>query len=192
MASKSIYPLTRYGHKSLVLQKCTVLNCAQEEDQTKSSPCYTNKDFPLSPLATLKCKPSPNDINNDQLCIVECTSHSKSIGSVEVHPVVMNYLLSPFFGLAQGDIVNIFTEYTDNDDVLYRAHPNFQNGGAWYDWAMVRFEDESLVEGYHDKCLYPTKLLAFIEHIRLVNSKITKETCDIVHSCNESDHSTKR
>ena len=58
-----------------------------------------------------------------------------------------------------------------------------------YDWAMVRFEDESVVEGYYDKCLYPTKLLAFIEHIRHVNSEITRETSAIVHSCNESDHS---
>jgi hypothetical protein len=32
-------------------------------------------------------------------------------------------------------------------------------------------------------------LLAFIEHIRLVNSEITRETSAIVHSCNESDHS---
>jgi hypothetical protein len=103
----------------------------------------------------------------------------------------MTYLLSPFFGLAQGDIVNIFTEHTDNDDVLYRAaHPTFQNRGACYDWVMVRFEEERQVEDYYDRCLYATKLLAFIEHIRLVNSEITRETSVIVHSsCNESDHS---
>jgi hypothetical protein len=103
------------------------------------------------------------------LGVVECTFHSKLIGLVEIHPVIMNYLLSPTFGMAPGDIVNIFSEYTDNDDVLYRAHPNFQNGGAWYDWVMVRFEDESEVEGYYDKCLYPSKLLAFVEHISHVN-----------------------
>jgi hypothetical protein len=97
--------------------------------------------------------------------------------------------------LSQGDIVNIFTKYTYNYDVLvFRAtHPNFQNGGSWYGWAVVKFQDESLVGGYYDNCLYPTKLLAFIEHIRLVNSEITKETCcDIVHSCNESDHTQPR
>jgi hypothetical protein len=103
----------------------------------------------------------------------------------------MNYLLSPTFGMAPGDIlVKIFNEYTNNDDILYRVHPNFQNGGVWYDWAsMVRFEDESLVEGYYDKCSYPTKLLAFVEHISYVNSEITRETSAIVHSCDESDHS---
>ena len=45
------------------------------------------------------------------------------------------------------------------------------------------------MEGCYDKCLYLTKLLAFIEHIRLVNSEITRETSAIVHSCNKSDHS---
>jgi hypothetical protein len=90
---------------------------------------------PRAHLATQRIShlPKPNFINNEQLRIVECTSHSKSIGSVEVNSVVVNYLLSSFLGLAyREDIVNIFTEYTDNDDVLYRAHPNFQNGGAWY------------------------------------------------------------
>ena len=114
--------------------------------------------------------------------VVECTTHSKSISLVEVHPViVMNYLLSPTFGMVPLETLSIsFLEYTDNDDVMYRAHPNFKNGGAWYDWAMLRFEDESVVEGYHDKCLYPTKLLAFIEHIRHVNSEITRETSAMV------------
>jgi hypothetical protein len=108
-----------------------VLNHNQEEDQTKESSSGYTKDFPLSPLATLKCKLRPNVITNDQLGVVQCTTHSKSIGLVEVHPVIINYLLSPTFGMAPGDIINIFSEYTDNDDALYRAaHPNFQNGGA--------------------------------------------------------------
>jgi hypothetical protein len=66
----------------------------------ETSSGYT-KDFPLSPLVTLKCKLGPNVINNDQLGIVECTTHSKSIGLVEIHPVIMKYLLSPTFGIGQ-------------------------------------------------------------------------------------------
>eukprot|EP00978_Attheya_sp_CCMP212_P032873 scaffold130228_cov36-Attheya_sp.AAC.1 len=58
---------------------------------------------------------------------------------MEIHPVVMNYLRSDSFGLRPNDEVNIFTEYKCND-VLYRPHPNFQNGGAWYEWSMVVFE----------------------------------------------------
>ena len=176
------YALSRYGHKSIVQENCTVLNDNMNEDSRKKTPSGYSKDFPLSPLVTLTCKPQPN-------VTVECITHSKSIGLVQIHPVIMNYVLSPTFGMAPGDIVNIFSEYTDHDDVLYRAHPNYQNGGAWYDWAMVRFEEESLVEGYYDKCLYPTKLLAFVEHIRHTNAAVTKETGAIVHSCDESDHS---
>jgi hypothetical protein len=128
------YALSRYGHMSIVQEKCTVLNDNMNEESTKKTPPGYSKDFPLSPLVTLTCKlQPPNDINTDQLGVVECITHSKSIGLVQIHPVIMNYLLSPTFGMAPGDIVNIFSEYTDNDDVLYRAHPNYQNGGAWYD-----------------------------------------------------------
>jgi type III secretory pathway component EscS len=76
------YALTRYGHKSIVLQKCTVLNHNQKEDQTQKSSSGYTKDFPLSPSVTLKCKLRPNVINNDQLGVVECTTHSKVIGLV--------------------------------------------------------------------------------------------------------------
>jgi hypothetical protein len=47
------YALSRYGHKSIVRQKCTVLNVNQDEDPTKKTSSGYSKDFPLSPLVTL-------------------------------------------------------------------------------------------------------------------------------------------
>jgi hypothetical protein len=58
-----------------------VLNDNQDEDPTKKTSSGYTKDFPLSPLVTcLTCKLQPNVINNDQLGVVECITHSKSIG----------------------------------------------------------------------------------------------------------------
>ena len=42
---------------------------------------------------------------------------------------------------------------------------------------------------YYDRDFYPTKLLAFVEHIRIEN---TQETYAIVHSCVDSDSDYKR
>jgi hypothetical protein len=61
------YALSRYGHKSIVQEKCTVLNDNMNEDSTKKTPSGYTKDFPLSPLVTLTMKLQPNVINNDQL-----------------------------------------------------------------------------------------------------------------------------
>ena len=33
----------------------------------------------------------------------------------------------------------IFTEYKRNG-ITYRAHPNYNSFGEWYDWAMVKFK----------------------------------------------------
>ena len=45
------------------------------------------------------------------------------------------YLIETF-----GDNVDICTEYKQ-DDNTFRCHPNFMNGGPWYDWLRVGFEN---------------------------------------------------
>ena len=116
------YALTRFGRKSIALQKCMLNQEHAESDKKKKIP-YSDI-FPISPLVVMKCIPIPD---NDVAYAIDCSYHTKSLGSVEIHPVVMNYLRSDSFGLRPNDEVNIFTEYKSND-VLYRAHPNFQNG----------------------------------------------------------------
>eukprot|EP00978_Attheya_sp_CCMP212_P010595 scaffold25757_cov56-Attheya_sp.AAC.2 len=77
-----------------------------------------------------------------------------------------------------------------SNDILYRAHPNFQNGGAWYEWTMVVFEidDDVSPKGFYPYGYYPTKVLTFIEHIKVVNTQTITETYAIVHSYIDSDH----
>eukprot|EP00978_Attheya_sp_CCMP212_P004525 scaffold9861_cov37-Attheya_sp.AAC.1 len=166
------YTLTRFGHKSITFQKC-VLNQEDAESEKKRKP-YSDI-FPISPLVVLKYIPIPD---NDVAYVIDCCYRTKSIiGSTEIHPVVMNYLRSDSFGLRPNDEVNIFTEYKCND-VLYRAHPNFQNGGAWYEWSMVVFEidDNDRPECFYPHGHYPTKVLAFVEHIRIVKTQTITDT----------------
>ena len=57
----------------------------------------------------------------------------------------------------------------------FRCHPNFHAEGAWYDWAMVRFEQPSVELGTEDvenggwfdffypSDVYPCKVLGFVK-----------------------------
>lgn len=43
--------------------------------------------------------------------------------------------------LTPSSIVSGYTEFTDENNNLYRAHPNFKGKGEWYDWCLVNWED---------------------------------------------------
>ena len=61
--------------------------------------------------------------------------------------------------------MNGYTKVTVNShsggDTSFYAHPSFQ-GHAWYDWALVHFEEQigsgNIIESY-----YPSKILGFIK-----------------------------
>jgi hypothetical protein len=58
------------------------------------------------------------------------------------------------------------TEAVVGSGVPYRAHPNFQGGGAWYDFAMVRFEHNELDTTHvNDNHMYPAKILGFFRKL---------------------------
>jgi len=93
----------------------------------------------------------------------------------ELHPIVIKFLCQqweeddedyPFQGVTTLDI---FTEYKRNG-TIYRAHPNYNSFGEWYDWAMIKFESEgdrnfpvNQNKGYYDNKLYPSKILCFLQ-----------------------------
>jgi len=74
---------------------------------------------------------------------------------------------SVFFGET---IVEVYTEYK-REDIIFRAHPNYNSFGEWYDWVMLDFdepEDDSdypinAEDGYYDKNFYPAKILCFLQ-----------------------------
>jgi hypothetical protein len=70
--------------------------------------------------------------------------------------------------------LDIYTEIKHNG-LTYRSHPNYRGGGAWFDWAAVRFEpseedvkrckedDENGVYTAFPHGYYPVKLLCYFK-----------------------------
>ena len=74
------------------------------------------------------------------------------------------YLIEKF-----GDNVDICTEYK-RDDNTFRCHPNFMNGGPWYDWLRVGFENQRTKQVRN----FPCKLVAVVvENKKTSNAKYT-------------------
>jgi hypothetical protein len=69
-----------------------------------------------------------------------------------------------------------YTSYK-KDGVTYRAHPNFRSEGEWYDWVMVRCDEDPKNEAaknreqLHEEGLYPCKILAFFDAVGVNGQK---------------------
>ena len=62
--------------------------------------------------------------------------HTRSAKNLGIRLDLAHYLLDNF-----GDCVTFCTEYV-RDDLKFRCHPNFQDGGPMYDWFRVLFDME--------------------------------------------------
>jgi len=76
---------------------------------------------------------------------VECLAGKSVKKARQLHPIIYDFIYEkqfdrvyPLFG---EKVVEIFTEYKRNG-TTYRAHPNYNSCGEWYDWTMIRFEME--------------------------------------------------
>jgi hypothetical protein len=88
------------------------------------------------------------------------------------------------------DELEMFTEISHHGK-SYRAHPNYRNGGEWYDWAIIKFvasDDDKERERHnriHNICPlfppghYPVKLLGFF----FINGNL-----QCVFHCTETKH----
>jgi len=78
--------------------------------------------------------------------------NTRSTADLSVDVELLQYLTSnETIGLP----LQIYTEL-NRHNVQFRAHPNYQSNGPWYDWAWVRYEDD---EGTQD---VPAKFLGFV------------------------------
>ena len=105
---------------------------------------------------------------------------------VQIHPVVLWWMSANWHdGVVfegHGTILHCLTECRyqgPGDERLYRAHPNYQGIGEWYDWVLVRF-------GTHG--LFPSKVLLFYrKHDPLMDDATGAVTSSgiyaIIHSC---------
>jgi len=127
---------------------------------------------------------------NDEF--VECLAGKTVQKARQLHPIIGDFIYQkqfdrdfPLFGQK---VIEIYTDYKRNG-TTYRAHPNYNSSGEWYDWAMIRFEieeeithkDKDEVHGYYEKDLFPGKILCFL--------KSKDDSIEaIVHCCMASDH----
>jgi hypothetical protein len=66
--------------------------------------------------------------------------------STEIHPAILSCLGNNWEREIGNHCtpVDCYMEMKNvNDGTLYRAHPNYCNGGPWQAWAMVSFGDDS-------------------------------------------------
>jgi len=124
--------------------------------------------------------------------MVECLAEKSVRMRRELHPSILSFISqekeNEEFALFGEKTIFIFTEYKRNG-TTYRAHPNYNSFGEWYDWAMVKFEasqgDRSFPVnakgGYYDKDLYPCKILCFLK-------AIDDSIHAVVQCCNASNH----
>jgi hypothetical protein len=124
------------------------------------------------------------------------------IGHVEVHPLVVNWFKLDQRERKYVDTIDCYTEYK-RDKNSFRAHPNFNSNGSWYDWVMIRFstddnqeehgskqrrgrkrqrEDQVPVGGSYPKDFYPCKILCFFR------DPVDGDDRALVHACKESNH----
>ena len=123
-------------------------------------------------------------------------SKNKVAGHRQLHPALIDYLREEIEhsddAFSRIRKLECFTEYKRNG-VLFRAHPNYQSNGEWYDWVMIKcdYDNSSFGRkqrknarglGFHGDDFYPTKLLCFYRHPE--NGSIRA----IGHCCTANNH----
>jgi hypothetical protein len=148
--------VARRMHEKMVLCRASAITHALEcipsndVDHATNNGNVSDSDisFPEKQVYTLHYSPDT----------AGCTfiwNHSNK--AMQVHPVVLSWF-GKYWHEAVGDDVNqldCFTELKSGDQCFW-AHPNYQNRGAWYDWALVQF-DANDAESY----LIPSRVLLF-------------------------------
>ena len=118
----------------------------------------------------------------------------KGCGLFPVSPVIENFLRfqpkedhdnmartkdseSEYWELRTELAINLVTQ--PEARVTFRSHPNYNNEGPWYDWALVDFGTPEGTDNGDTSGILPAKLLAFAE-----DPVIKDKTWILVHGCN--------
>jgi hypothetical protein len=116
--------------------------------------------------------------NDDDKCEFEWEGSNKL---VQMHPSILWWMASNWWrevvSHGHGTILHCKTEYEIKGpgyERLYRAHPNYQGEGAFYDWAMVKFEDDGD---------YPARILLFYQkHQPIIDEQTGNVTSCGIHA----------
>jgi len=124
--------------------------------------------------------------------IVECLAGKSVQTRCQLHPIILDFLykerVQKDYPLKGQTIIELWTEYKRNG-VTYRAHPNYNSFGEWYDWAMIQFEingdtsdlSDDEQAGYYADNLFPSKILCFMK-------SEDESIYALIHSCYANDH----
>jgi hypothetical protein len=69
------------------------------------------------------------------------------------------------------------------------AHPNYCSQGAWFDWAMVKWDNPCILEAHpifgteYEESFFPCKLLGFFQIQRHDNEEGWTEPMVLLHAC---------
>jgi hypothetical protein len=69
--------------------------------------------------------------------------------------------------------IHIFSELK-KEGTVFRAHPNYQGNGPWFDYAMMSYK----MEGQEEWVDYPTRVAAFFYEVDRDSGKIIKDEED--------------
>ena len=98
--------------------------------------------------------------------------------SFKVLPEVAEYLIECYYEkeIPNSRLIHYCSEYK-KDNTTYRAHPNYRSNGKWFDWVLIRWDDENaqpqsstdlnacnvIKVGPRHKALYaPAQILCFV------------------------------
>ena len=148
-----------------------------------------------NPKFHIDCDPATNKVTGRWLGKNQQQRH------VKVNPMIIQYFQKR---VDQNDIMLPedkvqplawgWTEY-QCDGKMFHAHPNYHLQGAWYDWAMVKWENPCISEVHpifemeFEESFFPCKLLGFFQMQRHDNKEDdnkeerTEPIMVLLHAC---------
>ena len=69
-----------------------------------------------------------------------------------------------------------FTHFKLNGDTILHCHPNFRGQGKWFEWVMVRYEEDTEGSGTTVK-EHPAQILAFVRDLGNLEQRIKMVIC---------------
>jgi hypothetical protein len=184
--------------RSKGVDDCTIEVLPEEDQETVVSPgVHPGPKIPKRPTFRLflnhrlklqdKIPGKGRDLERGMPIVRWCASTRTYTGGNPLHPAAVAYLSHVYRD--PNTVIECHTEVTTERGCLFRAHPNYQRDGAWYDWAAIPWADneeqaQSIGKpntnfGCYGNRYFPAKVLCFF---RCPRSDIIKA---VIHSATD-------
>ena len=155
-------PISKYAS----LQPNVSLSSSQSMSQSNISSRIGGTRFTLIFETNIR-QQSQNSIREDNLSLrwKNSSNNGKRFPLSTMLMIQQKLFLNdePYGGRVHRDsVVHGFTEYTDENKNIYRAHPEYRNTGEWFDWAFITWTSTK-EDGTSSTCEVPAQLLMFVD-----------------------------